>query len=42
MNDNQIPCDCDDPQRPDLEERIKKIISDGPVLIEIPREILES
>jgi hypothetical protein len=33
MNDNQ---------RPDLEERIKKIISDGPVLIEIPFNILMS
>jgi hypothetical protein len=39
MNDNQIPYNCDNLKhmiRPDLEERIKKIISDGPVLIEIP------
>jgi hypothetical protein len=33
MNDNQIPYNCD--------EQIKKIISDGPVFIELPKEILE-
>jgi hypothetical protein len=38
MNDNQIPHNCD----AGLEARIKKIISDGPVLLEIPKEILES